>query len=461
MKRRYFGTDGIRGEVGRAPVTPDFVLRLGWAAGQVLVNGTRGPVLVGKDTRISGYMFESALEAGLSAAGTDVRLLGPMPTPAVAHLIRTHRAAAGIVISASHNPHPHNGIKFFDGEGAKLSEAMELAIEEKVDRPVQTVEVHRIGQVRRINDAVGRYVEFCKGTLPRSFRLSNLRVVVDCAHGAAYRAAPGVFEELGAEVIPIGVSPDGFNINDGCGAVHPGQMQEAVLQHGADVGLALDGDGDRLIMADAKGRMLDGDELLFVIAADRKRRGALGGGVVGTSMTNLGIVEALRENGIGFDVSEVGDRHVLERLRDTGWQLGGEQSGHIICLDQNTTGDGIIAALQVLFAMKDQGKSLEELRRPFRKYPQVLKNVEVPPQAQDVLETPEVRREMESAGGELGTRGRVLVRRSGTEPVIRVMVEGPDHEQADSLAGRIARAVRRSAGTRDGGGGGASARPAA
>lgn len=441
MKPRLFGTDGIRGRVGRDPITPDFMLRLGWAAGRVFANDGAGVVLIGKDTRISGYMFESALEAGLSAAGADVRLLGPVPTPAVAYLTQTHRADAGIVISASHNPHYDNGVKFFTRDGGKLSDEAEVAIELALERPLRTVPSDRIGKVQRINDAAGRYIEFCKSTLPRRTMLEGLRLVVDCAHGAAYQIAPSVFEELGAEVVSIGVSPDGININDGCGAVDPGPMRQAVLDHRADAGVALDGDGDRLIMSDARGDLLDGDDVLFVIAEDRKRRGVLGGGVVGTLMTNLGLEESLGERGIVFDRASVGDRKVLERLRSKGWLLGGESSGHIVCLDQNTTGDGIIAALQVLFAMSDRGKALADLRRGCRKYPQCIENVKVSSPAGSVIEAPEVRRAVRDAESDLGAGGRVLLRLSGTEAVVRVMVEGAAADQVSDLAGRIAVAV--------------------
>ena len=443
MKPRIFGTDGIRGEVGRHPVTPDFMLRLGWAAGRVFAGRGEGLILIGKDTRISGYMFESALEAGFSAAGVSVRLLGPIPTPAVAYLTQTHRADAGIMISASHNPYYDNGIKFFDREGSKLSDAVEVAIEVAMEQPLRTVASSRIGNVQRIDDAAGRYIELCKSTLPRRITLDGLRLVVDCAHGAAYHIAPSVFEELGARVVPLGVSPNGLNINDGYGAVSPGKMRQAVLDHGADAGVAIDGDGDRLIMADANGEILDGDDLLFVIAEDRARRGVLGDGVVGTSMTNLGLEESLRERGIEFDRTQVGDRHVLERLKARGWLLGGETSGHIICLDRNTTGDGIVAALQVLFAMTDRGLDLAELRQGFRKYPQHFENVKVPSHAEAILELPEVRDALRDAEARLGAEGRIVLRPSGTEPLVRVMVEGADEGQVSDLAGRIALAVER------------------
>ena len=446
MKPRLFGTDGIRGRVGRHPITPDFMLRLGWAAGRVLANDGDGLVLIGKDTRISGYMFESALEAGLSAAGADVRLLGPTPTPAVAYLTQTHRADAGIVISASHNPYFDNGIKFFTREGGKLSDAAEVAIERELERPLQAVASDRIGKVQRMNDAAGRYIEFCKSTLPRRTMLEGLRLVVDCAHGAAYQIAPSVFAELGAQVVPIGVSPNGLNINDGYGAVNPGRMRQAVLDHRADAGLALDGDGDRLIMVDAGGETLDGDDILFVIAEDRRRRGVLRGGVVGTLMTNLGLEESFRARDIDFDRANVGDRKVLERLREKRWLLGGETSGHIICLDQNTTGDGIIAALQVLFAMVDRDRPLSELTQGFQKYPQCIENVRIESRSNAIFESPGIKRAIRDAEADLGSGGRVLLRLSGTEALVRVMVEGAAEDQVNEIAGRIALAVESAVG---------------
>ena len=446
MKPRLFGTDGIRGKVGRHPITPDFMLRLGWAAGRVFANDGEGLVIIGKDTRISGYMFESALEAGLSAAGADVRLLGPTPTPAVAYLTQTHRADAGIVISASHNPYYDNGVKFFSRDGGKLSDDAEAAMELALELPLQAVASNRIGKVQRMDDAAGRYIEFCKSTVPRRTMLEGLRLVVDCAHGAAYHIAPSVFGELGAKVVPIGVSPNGLNINDGFGAVSPERARQSVLEHRADAGIALDGDGDRLIMVDARGEFLDGDDLLFVIAEDRKRRGVLGGGVVGTLMTNLGLEESLQSRGIGFDRANVGDRQVLERLRSKGWRLGGEPSGHIICLDQNTTGDGIIAALQVLFAMVDRGRTLDELREGFRKYPQCIENVRVPAQSGAILDRPRIQDAVHDAEARLGRAGRVCLRLSGTESMVRVMVEGTTEEEVSDLAGRIALAVERSVG---------------
>ena len=442
MKPRIFGTDGVRGEVGIHPITPDFMLRLGWAAGQVFASQGEGLVLIGKDTRISCYMFESALEAGLSAAGTRVRLLGPTPTPAVAYLTQTHRADAGIMISASHNSYRDNGIKFFNREGSKLSDDVEAAIEAALDQPVRTVASERIGHVQRIDDAAGRYVEFCKSTMPRRTALDGVRLVVDCAHGAGYHIAPSVFRELGAQVVPIGVSPNGLNINEGCGAVSPERMRQAVLEHRADAGVALDGDGDRLIMADAEGGILDGDDLLFVIADDRARRRVLRGGVVGTSMTNLGLEESLRARGISFDRAEVGDRHVLDRLKTKGWWLGGEPSGHVICLDRNTTGDGIVAALQVLFAMVDREAPLAELRKSFRKYPQRFENVRVmAPPVDAVVDLPGVRRALRDAEAELGSGGRIVLRPSGTEPLVRVMVEGAEEERVGDLASRIAQVL--------------------
>ena len=422
------------------------MLRLGWAAGRVFASDGDGLVLIGKDTRISGYMFESALEAGLSAAGADVRLLGPTPTPAVAYLTQTHRADAGIVISASHNPYYDNGIKFFTRDGGKLSDEAELAIEAALELPIQAVASNRIGKVQRMSDAAGRYIEFCKSTLPRRTMMEGLRLVVDCAHGAAYQIAPSVFEELGADVVPIGVSPDGLNINDGFGAVNPVRLRRAVLDHRADAGVALDGDADRLIMVDARGEMLDGDALLFVIAEDRKRRAVLGGGVVGTLMTNLGLEESLRRQDIEFDRANVGDRQVLERLRAKGWLLGGETSGHIICLDQNTTGDGIIAALQVLFAMVDRGETLSELRQGFRKCPQRIENVRIDSRTSAIFEAPVIQRAVREAEADLGAGGRVVLRLSGTEALVRIMVEGAAEDQVNDLAGRIAMAVERTVG---------------
>ncbi|MEQ8232993.1 MAG: phosphoglucosamine mutase [Gammaproteobacteria bacterium] len=438
-QRKYFGTDGIRGTVGQPPITPDFVMKLGWAAGRVLAS--RGPgrqkVLIGKDTRVSGYMFESALEAGLSAAGVDIHLLGPMPTPGIAYLTRTFHAKAGIVISASHNPFDDNGIKFFSHAGTKLPDEMELEIEAELERPLETVASRSLGKARRVEDAAGRYIEFCKGTVRSSLSLAGMKLVVDCAHGATYHIAPAVFAELGAEVVTLGAEPDGFNINEGCGATAPTRLQEAVRQHAADVGIALDGDGDRLIMVDATGEIIDGDELVFIIARRRYMNGALRGSVVGTQMSNLGLEHAVRTLGLGFERVKVGDRYILERLLEGNWTLGGESSGHIICLDLTTTGDGIIAALQVLEAMRASEQPLADLKRGMRKFPQKLVNVRMQRKV-DVMAMPLVRQAVAEVEATLGDAGRVLLRPSGTEPVIRVMVEGQDGEavtrQAEALA---------------------------
>ncbi len=445
MSRKYFGTDGVRGMVGMAPITPDFVMRLGYAAGRVLARkaGSKRPaVLIGKDTRVSGYMLESALEAGLSAAGVDVLLVGPMPTPGVAYLTRTLRLSAGIVISASHNPHQDNGIKFFSAAGTKLADATEAAIEAALDKPLQCVSSSRLGKARRVEDAARRYIEFCKSTFPADLDLRGLRIVVDCAHGAGYHIAPQVFHELGAEVITVGAAPDGFNINKGVGATHPESLRRAVRQAKADLGIALDGDGDRLIMADAAGRIHDGDELLYVIAAHHKRRRTLKGGVVGTQMTNLAMVQALAKLKIPFARARVGDRHVLEMLQARGWRLGGENSGHIICLDQHTTGDAIVSALQVLQALL-RAKTTLARAVDFALHPQVLVNVRVANgAARTALSAAAVMRAVAAAERALDGVGRVLLRPSGTEPLIRVMVEGPSKARVAQLANTIARAVR-------------------
>lgn len=448
MSRKYFGTDGIRGKVGDAPITPDFVMRLGYAAGRVLTGidshlaeGAHPTVLIGKDTRISGYMLESALQAGLSAAGVDVLLTGPMPTPAVAHLTRALRAQAGIVISASHNPFEDNGIKFFSADGSKLPDAIEHAIEAELDKPMQVMPSAKLGKARRINDAAGRYVEFCKSTFPHMLDLRGLKIVLDCAHGATYHVAPDVFHELGAEVISIGNHPDGVNINDGCGSTHPHALCDKVLRHGADLGIAFDGDGDRVVMIDAAGTLLDGDQLLYIIAAHRKRAGMLGGGVVGTLMSNLGFEHALAKLDIPFARAKVGDRYVLELMNEKGWLLGGENSGHILCLDKHSSGDGIISALQVLHAVRESGKPLHELASGLTLYPQVLVNVVVR-QRIDLDGNAEIRQAVMDAESELNGSGRVLLRPSGTEPKVRVMVEGQQREQVENLAQRIADAVR-------------------
>ncbi|MEX1082232.1 MAG: phosphoglucosamine mutase [Halofilum sp. (in: g-proteobacteria)] len=442
----YFGTDGIRGRVGDWPMTPDFVMHLGWAAGGVLAAHGRREVLIGKDTRLSGYMFESALEAGLAAAGVSTRLVGPMPTPAIAYLARTFRQAAGAVISASHNPYYDNGVKFFSGLGTKLPDAVEAEIEARLDRPMQVVAPAELGRAARVDDADGRYIEFCKGTIPFGTDLRGLKLVVDSAHGATYSIAPRVFRELGAQVIAIGSEPDGLNINDGCGATAPEAMAARVLAEGADAGLALDGDGDRVIMVDRYGRVVDGDALLLIMARARHERGDMIGGVVGTLMSNLGLERALAELGIPFSRAAVGDRFVLEQLQANGWKLGGEASGHIVCLDRTTTGDGIVSALQVLARMVDTGASLDELAACMDQYPQVLLNVPVAERV-DPGADGGVRAAVKSVEAELGEAGRVLLRPSGTEPLVRVMVEGPDAARLESLAGRIADAVRIAFGT--------------
>lgn len=447
MTRKYFGTDGIRGRVGEFPVNPDFMLKLGWAAGRVLGNGQGGRVVIGKDTRLSGYIFESALEAGLAAAGLDVLLLGPMPTPAVAHMTRTFHADAGIVISASHNPFYDNGIKFFSADGTKLPDSIELAIEAELDGALQgempMVAAEQLGKASRVNDASGRYIEFCKSTFPNTLDLTGLKVVVDCANGATYQVAPAVFRELGAEVSTIGIEPNGLNINVECGSTHPEKLQQAVQEQGADLGVALDGDGDRLIMVDHLGEVVDGDELLFIIAQARAQEGEVSG-VVGTLMSNLGMEHALSGLGIPFARAKVGDRYVMEVLQERRWLLGGESSGHIICLEHTTTGDGIIAALQVLAATVKGGKSLNELKEGMRKYPQTMINVRLSGGFQ-LEASAAVREAVQAVEDELGERGRVLLRPSGTEPLVRVMVEGEDGTEvrrlAEQLAGVVEQAV--------------------
>ena len=449
MTRKYFGTDGIRGKVGEEPITPDFVLRLGYAAGKVLTragkSGERPTVLIGKDTRVSGYMLESALEAGLAAAGVDVLLVGPMPTPAVAYLTRALRLAAGIVISASHNPYDDNGIKFFSGRGTKLPDKVESAIEAELARPLHCGPSAQLGKVRRIDDAAGRHIEFCKSTFPAHLDLHGLRLVVDSAHGATYHVAAHVFHELGADVVEIGNHPDGYNINAGCGATHPRALQDAVKRERADAGIALDGDGDRLVMVDAEGAVYDGDQLLYVIASHRQRRGPpLKGGVVGTLMTNLGMEHALARLDIPFTRAKVGDRYVLEKLQECGWQLGGENSGHIICLDQHTTGDGIVSALQVLAALRESKTRLAKAAAAVKLYPQVLINVRVK-RGFDFGANRNVQQAVAKATAALDANGRVLLRASGTEPVIRVMVEGKSRKPVVAWAKTIAATVRKAA----------------
>jgi phosphoglucosamine mutase len=444
VSRKYFGTDGIRGKVGHYPITPDFMLKLGWAAGRVLARGNGGKVLVGKDTRISGYMFESALEAGLAAAGVDILLLGPMPTPAVAYLTRTLHADAGIVISASHNPYGDNGIKFFSADGSKLPDEVEEAIEAELEKPMELVPSAQLGKARRVVDAGGRYIEFCKSRFPKNLDLRGMKIVVDCANGATYHVAPSVFRELGATVHVIGAEPDGLNINVNCGSTQPQQLQHEVVAQGADLGVALDGDGDRLIMVDHAGEVVDGDELLYVIAS--QPREPMLPGVVGTLMSNLGMEHALRRLGIDFVRAGVGDRYVMEQLRQNGWSLGGESSGHIICLCCTTTGDGIISALQVLGAMVVQDKSLRELKSGMTKYPQILINVRLGASF-DLNASVVVRQAVAEAEQELADRGRVLLRPSGTEPLVRVMVEGEDALQVERLARELAAVVEQAVGS--------------
>ena len=438
--RKYFGTDGIRGEVGRPPITADFFLKLGWAAGTVLAGGRRGKIVIGKDTRISGYMFESVLEAGLTAAGVDAVLLGPMPSPAVAYLTRTLRATAGIVISASHNPYTDNGIKFFSEDGGKLSDDVELAIEAAIDSTMQTVGCTDIGRAVRIDDAAGRYIEFCKSTVPPDLTLQGLRIVVDCAHGATYHIAPSVFSELGAEVVPIGCAPNGLNINDGFGPLAPGALREAVRERRADLGIAFDGDGDRVMMVDGGGELVDGDELLFIIAEARHAGGQLNGSVVGTVMTNRGLEVALRSRGIGLHRAQVGDRHVIELMREHGCMVGGESSGHLICLDRATTGDGIVSALQVLHALVQSGRTLCEAKQGMSKYPQTLRNVRIAKRI-DLDSDAALQDAVAAVEAELGKDGRVLLRVSGTEPIVRIMVESTSHAEVERHADRLADVV--------------------
>ena len=436
-QKKYFGTDGIRGLVGEGNITPEFALKLGWAAGKVLAKGEHSKVLIGKDTRISGYMFESALEAGLSAAGVDVLLLGPMPTPAIAYLTRTLHAQAGIVISASHNPFQDNGFKFFSSQGTKLSDEIEFAMEDFLAQPIEVVAPAMLGKASRVSDAAGRYIEFCKSSVARQTDLSGIKIVLDCAHGAAYHVAPQVFTELGATVVTIGAEPDGLNINKGFGATATEALQAAVLTEQADVGIALDGDADRLIMVDHRGEMVDGDELVCIIARSQQRQGKGKKSVVGTLMTNLGVEHSLQAQDITLHRANVGDRYVLEMMKETGSILGGESSGHIICLDQTTTGDAVIAALQVLLEMQQTTRSLNALREGITKYPQKLINVRVD-QAIDLSQNTDITNAVRDAEGQLAEAGRVLLRASGTEPVIRVMVEGQDASLVEQLADKIA-----------------------
>ena len=440
--RKYFGTDGIRGLVGQYPVTPEFVIRLGYAAGKVLAAHGTKKVLIGKDTRISGYMLESALEAGFSAAGIDIGLLGPMPTPGIAYLTKTFRAEAGIVISASHNPFYDNGIKFFSQNGEKLPDAVELAIEAELDKEMGCVESAKLGKATRIDDAAGRYIEFCKSNFPSQYSLNGFKIVVDCAHGATYHIAPNVFRELGAEVIEIGTSPNGTNINDQCGATSMDAISLAVVEHKADLGIALDGDGDRLMMVDHTGYVVDGDECVYVIACNDLKSGSIKGGVVGTLMSNMGLELALADMGVPFARSNVGDRYVMQMLREKGWQLGAENSGHVINLKHTSTGDGIIAALNVLTAICNTDKSLFELRKGMTKLPQILVNVRFKGD-NDPIKSDLVVASVHKVNEKLAGRGRVLLRKSGTEPLIRVMVEGPEMEEVTALANEIADAVKK------------------
>ena len=447
MSRKYFGTDGIRGKVGEHPITADFMLKLGWAAGQVLTRHAQGKkrVLIGKDTRVSGYMFESALEAGLIAAGVDVDMLGPMPTPAIAYLTRAFRASAGIVISASHNPVEDNGIKFFAADGYKLPDDVELEIEALMDQPLVTNGSFSLGKARRISDATGRYIEFCKGTLPPGFSLSGLRVALDCAHGATYNAAPKVFKELGASTITMGNEPNGFNINDQCGSTHMAGLQELVLSEKADFGVALDGDGDRVLLVDENGEIVDGDELIYIIAQHRHASVEGCNGVAGTQMSNLGLELALKEMGIPFTRTKVGDRYVVEALNAKGWSLGGEASGHVLCGDLNTTGDGIVAALQVILAVSESGKTLSELKAGMSKFPQTMINVRLAKKI-DISDNQVINEAVADAEAKLDGRGRVLLRPSGTEPLIRVMVEGEDQVLVDQLVSDMAKIVQQQVG---------------
>ncbi len=445
MKRKYFGTDGIRGKVGESPITADFFLKLGWAAGQVFSQEGHNFVLVGKDTRISGYMFESALEAGLTAAGVDTHLLGPMPTPAVAYLTRTLRASAGIVISASHNPYYDNGVKFFSVQGTKLPDDIEKKIEHYIDAPMTTVDSSILGKAKRIGDAAGRYIEFCKASIPTRLDFSGMKIVVDCAHGATYHIAPHVLRELGADIVVIGAEPNGLNINEGCGATKPDKLVAAVLENKADFGIALDGDGDRLVMVDHKGEVVDGDELIYIIAKSRQDVGQMSGPVVGTLMTNLGMEYGLKNLGIELLRANVGDRYVLEMLSTHKGILGGENSGHIICLDRTTTGDGIIAALQVMAEMHDSGRTLNELKSGMQKYPQILVNVKTAKKMTPEAEV-SIQKAVKGVEDKLGAKGRVLLRASGTEPLIRVMVEGEDATVVENYAQQLAEDVKKAIG---------------
>ncbi|MAZ45443.1 MAG: phosphoglucosamine mutase [Gammaproteobacteria bacterium] len=446
MSRSIFGTDGIRGRVGQFPITPDFCLRLGWAVGKVFGKEKDCHVLIGKDTRISGYMMESVLESGLSSAGVDVTLLSVMPTPAIAYLTRTLRADAGIVISASHNPYYDNGIKFFDGFGNKLNDATEKEIEFALDGDLTCVDSKDLGKVSRLEASNGRYIEFCKATVDRALSFNGLKLVVDCANGANYHVGPKIFEELGAEVISIGVDPNGTNINYQCGSTYPAMLSEEVIKQNADAGIAFDGDGDRVIMVNELGEIVDGDEILYIIACDRLRKNTLGGGIVGTMMTNQGLERALSSLGVPFVRADVGDRYVLELLREQGWSLGGETSGHIICHDISATGDGIVAALQVVASMVVEGKRLSQLTEGFIKSPQVLKNVACEGLTENILDSKYIAEALDSKTHDLAGKGRIVLRKSGTESVIRIMVEGEDMESITSVADDLAKTIQENAG---------------
>ncbi len=440
MSKKYFGTDGIRGTVGDYPITPDFMLKLGWATGRVFASEGHSNIIIGKDTRISGYMFESALEAGLSASGINTQLLGPMPTPGVAYLTRTFRAQAGIVISASHNPYFDNGIKFFSSQGTKLPDEIEHAIEQQLEQPMTTVRSSELGKATRIDDAAGRYIEFCKSTIPSAMEFSGMKIVVDCANGSTYHIAPFVFEEIGADIVRIGCQPDGLNINDQCGATKPESLRQAVLEHKADLGIALDGDGDRVMMVDHLGEIVDGDELIYIIARSRLQVDQLRGPVIGTLMTNLGLEHALSELGVDLKRAAVGDRYVMELLVEHNASLGGENSGHVICNDRTSTGDGVIAALQVLAEIWKTGESLHKLKKGMHKYPQTLVNVRVDKKV-DIDKVEVVQKAKLDVEQKLANDGRVLLRASGTEPLIRVMVEGKDIDLVDDLANQLAGVV--------------------
>ncbi|MBE0486114.1 phosphoglucosamine mutase [Marinobacter sp.] len=443
-QRKYFGTDGIRGRVGESPITPEFMLHLGWAAGQAFKRkGQHNSVLIGKDTRLSGYMFESALEAGLSAAGVDVKLLGPMPTPAIAYLTRTFRASAGIVISASHNPHHDNGIKFFSPAGTKLDDALEAEIERWLDTPINVCDPDLLGKANRVDDAPGRYVEFCKSTVPNEFALDGMHIVLDCAHGATYHVAPKVFQELGAQLTVIGANPDGLNINLNVGSTHLNALKQAVADNKADLGIAFDGDGDRVLMVDQDGSEVDGDELLYILASQRHAEGRLHGGVVGTLMTNLGVELALRDLGIEFERAKVGDRYVMERLLANNWLVGGEGSGHMVIRDCTSTGDGIVSALQVLLAVRGSGKTLAQLRQGMKKLPQKLVNIRVAERF-DPHSRADITDALQRAEADLGDAGRILLRASGTEPLIRVMAEGQSAEDISRVVDQLALVVEQS-----------------